>query len=402
MQGAGARGKASWGALALCYLVAMFEGFDLQAAGVAAPKLGPAFGLSQDQLGLFLAISTFGLMIGAAVGGRLSDRFGRKAVLLGSVIFFGLLSLVNGMATSVEMLMVARFLTGVGLGGSLPNLVALANENAGEKQKGLFVATLYAGLPSGGALASLVSMFGPQEGWRTIFLVGGIVPILLTPLLYFLLQESRELKAAKVEGESHDAGFGAALFGEGRGGVTLLLWTSFLLALLTLYVLLSWLPTLMVDRGLPRPEASLVQVSFNVFGAVGAVCTGLLMDRLSLKTVIMGAFGLAAAGLALLAFAPVSLGVSLAIGGIVGATVSTTQALLYALAPMLYPTSVRGTGVGSAVSVGRLGSAIGPLVTGRLRTLGATPQQVILLLIPTIVLAGVAALMVAVLRRRRA
>lgn len=403
-RGAGGSGvKGSWATLALCYFVAMFEGFDLQAAGVAAPRLGPAFGLSQDQLGLFLAISTFGLMIGAAVGGQLSDRFGRKAVLLGSIAIFGLLSIVNGLATSVEMLMVARFLTGVGLGGALPNMVALANENASEHQKSTFVGVLYAGMPSGGAVAALVSMFGPQEGWRTIFLVGGVVPLLLLPLVFFLLPESPEQRAAKMAGQAERGRvrFGEALFGERRGALTILLWISFFLALLIMYVLLSWLPTLMVDRGLPREQAALVQVSFNIFSAIASVCIGLLMDRRALTVVVAGAFGMAAVGLAILAFAPVALGISLVVGGVMGATISTTQALLYALAPMIYPTSVRGTGVGSAVCVGRFGSAVGPMVVGRLRTMGATPQQVVLLLIPVIILSGLAAFVVAVLKKRR-
>ena len=129
---------------ALCYLVAALEGLDLQSAGVAAPKLAPAMGLKADQLGWFFSASTFGLMLGAALGGRLSDRFGRKAVLVASVLIFGLLSLATAFAPNLEALVVARFLTGVGLGGALPNLVALVTENAPPERKNAAVGLLYA------------------------------------------------------------------------------------------------------------------------------------------------------------------------------------------------------------------------------------------------------------------
>jgi AAHS family 3-hydroxyphenylpropionic acid transporter len=140
--------------VALCYLIALFEGFDLQSAGVAAPKLGPVFHLKPAQLGWFFSSSTFGLMLGAAIGGRLSDRFGRKRVLIASVAMFGLMSVATGLAANFEMLLAARFLTGLGIGGALPNLVALVSENSSPTRKNTSIGVLYAGLPSGGASRS--------------------------------------------------------------------------------------------------------------------------------------------------------------------------------------------------------------------------------------------------------
>lgn len=399
--GAASSARDSIVTLALCCFVALFEGFDLQAAGVAAPRLGPAFHMSPGALGWFFSASTFGLMVGAAIGGRLSDRFGRKAVLIGAIAVFGLLSVANGLAPNVELLLTARFLTGVGLGGALPNLVALASENADPGRRNTWVGALYAGMPTGGALASLVSLVGAAGDWRIIFLVGGIAPLLIIPLLVLALPESRQLNAARIaESGQKRASFAEALFGKGRAPTTILLWVSFFLALVTMYVLLNWLPTLLVSRGLSRPDASLVQVSFNVFSATASVATGMTMDRLPLKGVVAGAFSLAAVGLLILSLAPVELAVSLVVGGVVGATISTTQALLYAVAPSLYPTAVRGTGVGSAVSVGRLGSAVGPLLAGALLGSGGSAQQVVMVLIPTILISGAAALAVAARRAR--
>jgi AAHS family 3-hydroxyphenylpropionic acid transporter len=394
-----AAGGTSLITVALCCFIAVFEGFDLQAAGVAAPKLGPLFNMSPDQLGWFFSASTFGLMLGAAVGGRASDRFGRKAVLIASITAFGAMSICTALSPNVEALLAFRFLTGVGLGGALPNLVALVAENTAPNRKNTYVGLLYAGLPTGGALVSLTSLFGAADNWELVFHVGGVAPLLAVPLMIFFLPESRAQKETQAVAATAGPkqGFLYALFQENRAGKTILLWTAFFLSLLTMYILLNWLPTLLVDKGLSKPEASLVQLSFNVFGAAASVLTGVLMDRLSLRTVVAISFVTAAAGLVLLTVAPAVIGISLIVGGVVGATMSMTQALLYALAPANYPTEVRGTGVGSAVSVGRLGSAVGPLLVGFLRTSGASASQVMSMLVPVIVVAGIGAFVLALL-----
>jgi AAHS family 3-hydroxyphenylpropionic acid transporter len=388
--------------VALCYLIALFEGFDLQAAGVAAPRLGPAFHMAPAAMGWFFSSSTFGLMLGAALGGRLSDRFGRKTVLIFSVGVFGLMSVFTGLAPSVDALLLARFLTGFGIGGALPNLVSLVAENSKPERKNTAVGLLYAGLPSGGALASLVSAYGGADSWQTIFFVGGIAPLVAIPLLIFVLPESQQLQAAKQAhaGTPARAGFGFAVLGEGRAARSLLLWAAFFLALLTMYLLLNWLPTLLVSRGLSRPDASMVQLSFNLLGALASMSTGLLMDRVRLSGVVIVAFGAAAASLWLLSIVPAQLVMAMAVGGFVGIAMSATQVLLYALAPSNYPTEVRGTGVGSAVAIGRLGSAAGPLLAGALLSSGKAPQDVLLLLVPTILVAGLGALLLVAMMRR--
>ena len=390
--GAPSVSKTSVLTMALCFMVAVFEGFDLQAAGVAAPKLGPAFHMEPEQLGLFFSMSTVGLLIGAGIGGRLSDRFGRKAVLIASIAIFGLMSIGNALAPSISALMLFRFLTGVGLGGALPNLLALVSESASPKVKNTMLGLLYAGMPTGGSLVSLMSLVGAVDNWQLVFAIGGIAPLVTVPLMVLFLKESAQLKAAKAVKASTDRqGFVFALFQEGRMARTLILWTAFFLSLLTMYILLNWLPTLLVGRGLSRPEASLVQMSFNVFGAVASLMTGVLMDRMRLRTVVLISFVTAALGLVLLALAPAVIGISLIVGGVVGWTMSMTQALLYALAPANYPTAVRGTGVGSAVAAGRIGSAVGPLLAGALLAGGAAPETVLLVLIPLISLAGIGA-----------
>lgn len=379
-------------AVAACTLVALFEGIDLQAAGVAAPRLAPALHLTPADLGWFFSASTFGLMFGAAIGGRLSDRYGRRVSLLCSVLLFGILSILTGLSEDIRQLIVTRFFTGVGLGGALPNLLALVAENSRTDRRRAAVGILYAGLPCGGALASLVSYFGSDPSdWRMIFYVGGILPLVaLLPLAKMLPPGL----VAKAEGEQ--SGFARAVFGEGRTAVSVVLWAGFFLALLAMYLLLSWLPSLLIGRGLARPDAALVQMAFNLFGACGSIATGWLMDHAPKRSVAVGAiYASAALSVALVAILPVSLAVSIILGGLLGATVSGTQAVLYGIAPTLYPRYVRGTGVGVGVACGRLGSAAGPMLAGMLLSFGLPPAQVLMMLLPVLAVCGVTAVFLA-------
>jgi AAHS family 3-hydroxyphenylpropionic acid transporter len=382
----------------LCFLAAVFEGVDLQAAGVAAPRLGPLFHLSAGQLGWFFSSATFGLLIGSALGGWASDWVGRKTVLIGSLIAFGLMSIANAFAPDIKVLLAARFLTGIGLGGAFPSLLALTAENTPSGRRSTAVSILYAGMPAGGAVASLISAAAGPADWRLVFLVGGLAPIVLAPLLVFLLPESRELKAAFAQGLKPEAIHG--LFGEGRAFPTILLWVASFLALVAMYIILNWLPTLLVGRGLSRVGASWVQMALNLAMIVGSVVTGFCMDRVSLSRAVFGAFASAAAALVVLGLAPVELGVSLVVGALVGATIASTQALLYAVAPATYPTEVRGLGVGASIAAGRVGSGVGPLLVGALLGGGTLPQAVGAVLIPTVLGSGLSALGLSLLVER--
>jgi AAHS family 3-hydroxyphenylpropionic acid transporter len=379
--------RTTWLTLALCCGISIFEGYDLQAAGVVAPKIAAVFGLGPGELGWFFSAATFGLMLGAIFGGRLSDRIGRKRVLIGSVFVFGLMSVATACSWDANSLLVTRFLTGVGLGGALPNLLALVTENAPPRQRSFVVGALYAGLPVGGALAALTNLTGVEpESWKHVFMVGGLAPMLLCLPLALYLPESR---AQQQVASQPRAGVGLALFGEGRGLATVVLWLAFFLALLAMYLLLNWLPTLLVGRGLSMHDASWVQMLFNVGGAAASVLTGKLMDSGWRRPFIAVAFLSTVAAVLALAGAPAAPLVSMVCGFLIGATVSSTQAILYGLAPQAYPTAVRGTGVGAAVSVGRLGSAAGPLLAAALLGGGGSANQVLMALVPVLLVAGV-------------
>ena len=383
-------------ALTLVFLAAIIEGFDLQAAGVAAPKLAPAFGLVPAQMGLFFSAVTFGLVLGSLCGCVIADRWGRRTGLILSLVVFGLFSIGTAFAGTFEHLVLMRFLTGVGLGGALPNLIAIAAESVSPERRGRAVAIMYAGVPLGGALASLVAMVGLHDDWRSIFVIGGILPLLLVVPLQMWMAPFRVTRNAQSPARRRDA-----LLAPGALAQTLLLWAGFFFGLVVVYLLLNWLPQILVSLGFARETASMVQIVFNIGGAAGAILGGRLLDggRPALSSALC--FGCLMLAIALLAFVPAgNVAAALAAGAFIGATVISVQALLYGIAPQCYPSEVRGVGVGLAVSVGRFGSIAGPLVAGWLLASGMGPQQLLYTLLPIAAICGIATVIL-ILRRNR-
>ncbi|WP_404477030.1 MFS transporter [Novosphingobium sp. BL-52-GroH] len=370
----------------LCFLVAILEGFDLQVAGIAAPNLKQAFTLDPRTLGWFFSASTFGLLIGALIGGRLADRIGRARVLIWSVAGFGLASILTGLAQDPTSLIAARFATGLGLGGALPNLLAFTSENAAQGRERRAVALLYCGVPIGGAG---VSLLGAALGtdWRTSFLVGGALPLVLALALWRAMPPERAaVQTASLPMRPLDA-----LFGGGRLLSSLLIWTSFFATLVILYLVLNWLPTLLTGLGLDARTAFVAQLAFNFGGLVLCAATAPLLDRPRGWLVALASFT-AIPVLLWLASAIDSPRNAVALAFLLGGGVLVTQSYLYALAPRIYPSSARGIGVGSAVAAGRLGSIAGPLLGAGLLSSGGGISGVLQGIIPVAVVAGIAAI----------
>ncbi|VWC83258.1 MFS transporter [Burkholderia lata] len=376
--------------LALCFAIALLEGLDLQSVGVAAPRMAREFGLSVSQMGIAFSAGTFGLLPGAMLGGRLADRIGRKRVLIASVVLFGLLSIATAQVSTFAMLVVVRVLTGIGLGGAMPNLIALSSEAVEPRSRSSAVATMYCGIPFGGVIASVIGVLlaGDTE-WRHIFYVGGVGPLLLVPLLVWFLPESRAyLDVAGTQAARSSVA--RTLFGDGRTTSTVALWVSYFCTLIVLYFLLNWLPSLMASRGLDRAHVGLVQIAFNVGAGLGALGIGAALDRMRASRVVGGMYVGIVLSLAALAAAPGF--VSLAAAAFAaGMFVVGGQSVLYALAAIYYPTAMRGTGVGAAVAVGRLGSVVGPLAAATLLAAGRSAPVVIGASIPVTLVAAFAA-----------
>ncbi|TBU78950.1 3-(3-hydroxy-phenyl)propionate transporter MhpT [Phytopseudomonas daroniae] len=380
----------------LCFIVALIEGLDLQSAGIAAAGIRQAFELDQKMMGWMFSASIIGLLPGAFFGGWLADRIGRKRVLIGAVIIFGIFSLWTAYVGSVNALLLARFMTGLGLGAALPNLIALCAEAVDERRRGTAISIMYCGVPLGGAIAAVVGMLG-GESWQTVFIVGGVAPLLVTPLLMILLPESRDFREQHQSAAPVRESTVHALFGENRAGATLALWISYFFTLTVMYMLLNWLPSLLLEQGFSKSQAGTIQMLFNIGGAIGSLLGGVLLDRRGRTGVVLFVYGGVLASLAGLGLASGMLAMAVA-GFAAGLFVIAAQLVLYALAPPTYPTSVRATGVGAAVAVGRLGSVSGPLAAGQILAAGAGTAGVLLAASPGLV---IAALVVLGMSRRR-
>jgi AAHS family 4-hydroxybenzoate transporter-like MFS transporter len=399
----------------ICSAIVFLDGFDAQVMGYVAPALRSEFHVERAALGPALSMGLVGMMIGALVFGPVADWVGRKPVLIVCPLIFGLGSLLTVTAGSVTSLMVFRLLTGLGMGGAMPNTIALTAEYMPRRVRASAVMTMFCGFSIGAAAVGWVAAaLIPTYGWRSVFVVGGILPCIITGVTVAMLPESIRFLLRRPGGErraaAHLANIAPAaalsgslafvepaargfvvgqLFAGRRAGVTVLLWAMFFLNLLDLYFVNSWLPTVMKDVGVPEQRAILITTLFQVGGTVGAIVLGRLLDRrLSFRMLaatylagavcvfLIGESGTSTVWLIATVFA--------AGFGVIGAQTSSN-----ALAAEVYPTAIRSTGVGWALGVGRIGSIIGPLLGAAL--VGNTPRLFVLAAIPLLV-ASVAAL----------
>lgn len=384
--------------IGLCFLVALMEGLDLQAAGIAAQGMAAAFELDKLHMSWVFSAGIFGLLPGAFAGGWMADRIGRKRVLMASVGLFGVFSLATALAWDFNTLLVARCLTGVGLGAALPNLIALTSEVAGPRLRGTAVSLMYCGVPLGAALAALIGIADLAGGWQVVFYVGGVVPLLIVPLLGLYLPESQQFR--NVQGEA-PIGVVQGLFREGAALPTALIWISYFFTLMVVYILINWLPSLVIGQGFTGRQASWVMLALQIGAAVGTLFLGWVMDRLpawALSALIYVGILVSLTALGLASHLPAML----AAGFIAGFFATGGQCVLYALAPHFYRPSIRATGVGSAVAIGRLGAMSGPLVAGKMLALGTGTAGVMLASAPGIVIAAVAMFYLSVRRNAAA
>jgi MFS transporter, AAHS family, 3-hydroxyphenylpropionic acid transporter len=370
--------------LLLCFLGAVCEGFDVQTAGVAAAGLRDELRPDPAALGVFFSVGGAGLLVGSLAGGWLSDRIGRKRVLVASVAAFGIFSLLTSLAPTMGLLTVARFLTGLGLGGAMPNLVALAADVSTSGRRNASIAMAYIGMPLGAATASLCAVLLAPEDWRMLFRIGGMAPLVIAPLMAMGLSEAPAAGAPRPRDRD---GVVVALFGGGRQMTTVALWVAFFFIVLTLHLMLNWLPLLLIGRGLAKSQAALAQAGFNVGGASGALALGALLDTRWRRTAMVAGGVLLPVVLTTLALVPASVAGSFALALLLGGGILAVQVVGLAVANVAYPAGHRGIGVGSAIASGRAGSLVGPLAASVMLGAGGSAASVLLALLPVVLLA---------------
>ena len=375
-----------------CLLIILFDGYDLAINGVALPLLMQEWGLSAVQAGMLASTALGGMMFGAMFFGSLADKIGRKSVIMICIILFSGFTFWGGFASTPTEFGVLRFLAGLGIGGVMPNLVALTSEYAPQRMRSTLVTTMFSGYAVGGVMAALLgSWFTPTYGWQIMFWIAGI-PLLLLPIVWkflpesiiFMVKANKQERAREVltrlapeanvtattqlelsKAEVPESANVASLFKKGRGVNTLLFWLAFFMCLLTMYALGSWMPKLMMAAGYSMGSSLLFLLAMNIGAVIGTVSGGMLADRFHLKPVLMVLGVVGAIVLSLLGFEPPQLALYFMIA-LAGAASIGSQILLYSYVAQYYPLAVRSTGIGWASAVGRSGAIIGPILIGML------------------------------------
>jgi len=387
----------------LCAAVLVLEGFDLGAMAFTLPAIAESWHLKPVAFTAALTAGSIGLFLGSLLCGWLGDRLGRKPVLMGCVGLFGVMSLATALVQDTHWLTAARFITGLGIGGGIPASIALLSDFAPKRRQGALVMAMTCGVQTGNVLVGIVAarLLKPF-GWPAVFVVGGIIPLILLPLLAAMLPESPSFLAARAAPQikaAPDKNLIAQLFAPEFARFTLLLWLINFLSLLTIYFINSWLPSMLRGMGLPTSIAILAATMFQVGGIAGALGSGPLVTRYGTEKVVSAMLAMGACWLVLLG--ATSVATTLLIVFIFGAGIgiSAGQLGINALPGAIYPPPIRNTGAGWSLGIGRLGNIGGPLLGGQLLALGWAPKSMLLAIsIPAFLLAA----MLLVLAKARA
>lgn len=409
--------RLQWRTLALCFLIVLLDGWDTAAIGFVAPSIMGEWGLAKAMFGPILSAAMFGLAAGALFGGPLSDRIGRKKVLVASVIAFGGFSLLCGYAHNAVELTVLRFLTGLGLGAAMPNTTTLISEYVPARSKAFLLTVMFTGFTLGSGLGGFAaSWLIPYFGWRSVLLTGGVLPLLLAPVLIASLPESvrflvlrgdrKELIARTlssiggttvsalenfvlIEPRVESRHSVRSLFLGGYAKLTLRLWLTYFMGLLIIYLLTGWLPTLMRDVGFTIERAAFITGIFQIGGSIGSIAIGWVMDRFNRRLVVGLSYAIGAGCVLMLGRIELAPGLFSVVLLLCGIFLSGAQTGMNALAPMSYPTAMRATGASWMLGIGRCGGITGSLIGGPLLAMGlSTGSLFSLLAIPAAIAAA--------------
>ena len=349
--------KRLWLFLAACFFICLLEGFDIAALGVAAPFMVRELRIDVSSMGLAFAAGMVGVLLGSFLFGSLADRVGRKPALLATLVLLGTSSMATAFVTNFATLVVIRLATGLAIGGALPVIIALVAELAPKGRTATFITVVSSGFPLGSIVVATIAALGAVDhGWRVIFSIGGVLPFVVFPLAVRAFPESRALPLPGAAA----ATLHRALFADGRIRSTLLLGAACVVTQLAFYLLLSWLPLILVAKGIAPSFAPWAVFAFSAGNLLGAPAMGVAVDRWGQRGPTAGGYLVLAVVISLFAVAA-QLGPLLMIAFMAGFLVNGVQIALYGIASRYYPQAVRGSGVGAVIGIGRTGSIVGPL-----------------------------------------
>lgn len=359
--------RTAFKVLVLCAAVAFLDGVDTQLVAGFAPVISNAFGIKIAQFSLVFSAGLFGMMVGSLIFGSLADRFGRKLMIVASMLIFSGGTVATAFGGTLGYFVFIRFVTGLGIGGALPNLLALTAEYAPARARVFVMSAMYCGYPLGGVAFGLVgSLLVHAVAWHMAFLLCGLLSLLFALPVGLFLPESRELRSVRTAADPPAGSRIASLFSDGRAIQTLLLWAAMFMTLMIILFTVSWINALLVRNGVPISSAILYPAFFAFGGILGGVLIGGLMDRYPAERVLAIVLTIGAVALGSMFWTvnkPALLFVSTLIAGMM---IAGGQIGLQSVAATLYPPAVRSTGVGWALGIGRIGSFIGPLIGGAL------------------------------------
>jgi len=404
-------GAFQWRVLLLCFLIALFDGFDTQAMAFTGPAIIAAFKLQSTDLAPILTAGIVGMTVGAMLLGLVGDRIGRRPAAMIGVAIFGVATLATAAATQTWHILALRFIAGLGMGGCTPVVLALAAEYAPARLRGSVITGVLLGLPAGAMLGGLLAArMLPVIGWQGIFVVGGATPLLLLLALAFWLPESLQFKAMRadpagqryvarilaritsrqlpldgvfsVPDEARVRGSVRALLSNGYAGKTLAIWTVYLLNWIAWFMLLSWLPTVLKAAGLPADQAPMGTFTVNLVFIVCAFPLSYLLPRLPTRAVLTAMFALGIAVSLGLGYAGDNWTLVFILVGAAGLGIGGQQLALNYLIIGAYPTGLRATATGWSIGIGRAGAIIGSAIGGSFLAWGGAAGFFMVLAVP--------------------
>ena len=384
-------------AVTICVIINMLDGFDVLVMSFTAPVIADEWGLEPQSIGVLLSSGLFGMAAGSLFIAPLADRIGRRNIILICLVIISLGMVASSLTNSVSQLAITRVLTGLGIGGMLASITTITAEYSSEKRQGFAISLVQSGYPIGATIGGTIAAFLiVAYGWRSVFIFGALCSAAMIPIVYRFLPESMEYLLERkpenalekinalrqrlgepsldslpdAQARSEQKGSVLSLVASPLRAATLLMWSAFFMVMLSFYFVLSWTPTLLADAGLRVEEGISGAVLMNIGGIVGGTSLGYLTAKFSAHRLTGFYMVMCAMFMVLFGLLEVSLSIMLMVGFVIGFFVFGSMIGLYSIAPDIYSTSIRNTGMGWAIGIGRLGAIIGPSAAGFLLSRG--------------------------------